>query len=126
MSRDPTNHEFERAWTEPVYALCWPAFWVTSELLNDLPQWFEHEPWWYARAWHSYDLDMDLYVLSPLAPFVWAYQRWKYSATRFCVERAMRGRIADKPEGDRWTSWTWKFRHPRDWTWKRTRRHCGS
>lgn len=75
----------------------------------------------YRAVHHDFDRDCNEYVWWPVAPVAALVYTWLNSRHRFCIEHAMRGRIADKPEGETWTSWTWRFRKPSAWTWQRTR-----
>lgn len=86
MRRLPTVEQFWRAQRDPLYAVLWPTFWVTREFAADYPEWFE--PWWYGRAYFMWDIDAYLYALTPLVPFLKAWDWW--SRRRWFVERWLR------------------------------------
>lgn len=100
-----------------------PRLEVTRELLADSNRRvarYLYEAYYY-EVHRNFDRESYVFVWAPLAlPARLAYW-WRYETSwRCCIERAMRGRIADVAEGDYLTNW--RLRPLRRWTWRRTRR----
>ena len=108
----PLHHQL-RAWQKPRID-------VTAELLYEAGVFSTLHRWGYLPVHHDFDRNVWVFVWWPLWLPVRAAYWWLYETRlRFCAEYAMNRRIADKPEGHAWTAWTWRFRHPRNWTWRR-------
>lgn len=76
----------------------------------------------YAVVPHDHDREVQWFAWNPVAPFIRLWFWWTQGTwVRFAIERALRGRVIDKPEGERWTDWTWKIRPLSKWTRHRTR-----
>lgn len=119
--RTPTSMEYLAAQHDPIIALLTlPWFEVSRELRRNMVPAFQ-PAWWYAEAYYDFNCYVYLYALAPIAPFVRAWLTWRHCALRFSIERALKRRIIDKPEGEAWTNWSWKVRPLRKWSWRRTK-----
>ena len=118
---DVTVEDWLRCGDNKWHGRRFPLIAITEELLRDSPFMKRYNAW-HIKVHHDFDRELHIFAWWPIAPLAKLCYWWRYRTKwRYCIEHAMHGRIADKPEGEMWTSWTWRFRVPSRWTWHRTR-----
>lgn len=112
MRRVPTVEQWQRAQSSPWYALLWPTLWATREFVE-----YTMVPFapWYRKAYAQFDIDVEVYALWFLLPFV-RFGNW-WARNRWIIERNLRHRIFIVEEGYHCSEW--KLAPLRKWGWKR-------
>lgn len=119
-TRAPRDYEWFDIGQSPLLGYKFPVVCLTRELIEDAPHIRRMNPW-YTKIGKDFDSDCEVWAWWVYAPVFYALWWWKNSRWRYIAERTLSGRVADKPEGTRWTAWDWRFRRPSAWTWRHTR-----